>query len=110
MSSLPGYTLEAFLSWNFDVIVDGDASTNVSLQIAEAIGTIKKRRELTKEQFAPVVALFEEHRKYVEDKLSEFDEDNMSWRQYASYEFGNISDNLYEEADELLNKILQGNS
>lgn len=46
MSSIPGRDLEAFLMWNYDLIVAGDGSANTSLAIAEAIGNIERRRAI----------------------------------------------------------------
>jgi len=84
MSSCPGSTLEDFLMWNFDLVVDGYGGANPSLQIAEAIGVQSGRRRLTAAQFSPVVALFEPHREQVEYALGSYCEDeNGSWRDYA---------------------------
>lgn len=88
--------------WNYDLIVDGDGSANPSLEIAEALGVQTGRRRLTQEQFAPVVALFEEHREYVEGRLEEFDEETMSWRDYAGYSFDDIPADLYMRGSVIL--------
>lgn len=107
MSSLPGYTLEAFVMWNHDLIVEGDATANPSRQIAEAIGTISRRPNITKEQFAPILALYEPYRKEVERRLCEFDEETQSWRDYAGYSFDFVPNHAMEKASEL-RKELQG--
>lgn len=96
MSSLPGYTLEDFLMWNYDLIVDDDGGANPSLQIAEACGVQTRRKRITGAQFAPLVAMFEPYRDKVEWRLGDFDEENMSWRDYAGYSFDFIPDELYE--------------
>lgn len=87
MSSCPGYTLEAFLMWQYDLIVDGDTGANKSLEIAEILGRDTRRRRLTKEQFASLVILFESQRERVENLLCDFDEENQSWRDYAGCAF-----------------------
>jgi hypothetical protein len=103
MSSQPGLTLEKFLMWDFDLVVDGDATANPSLQIAEAVGTIiAPRPRITSEQFAPVVALFEPYRFDVERRLQDFDNDDGSWRDYAGYAFDFIPREPYLEAHKLL--------
>lgn len=95
MSSLPGYSLEDYLMWNFDLVVDGDTSANPSQAIAEAMGTSPEPRpRITGEQFAPIVAAYEPWRAYVQNRLSEFDEETQSWRDYAGYAFENLPDQL----------------
>lgn len=101
MSSIPGYTLEDFLAWNFDVVVN-DSETNFSLGMAEALGNRPRRPRLTAEQFAPIVELYEEHREKVEERLLDFDEECQSWRDYAGCVFDFIPDELDEKARELL--------
>lgn len=93
MSSLPGYFLEDYLMWAFNLVVDGDASANPSRQIAEALGTSPNPRpRISSEQFAPIVAAFEPWRETIEDRLSDFDEETQSWRDYSSYAFDHIPD------------------
>lgn len=106
MSSLPGHTLEAFLMWNYDLIVGGDASANPSLQIAEAVGTATKRRpELTTEQFAPLVALYEPYRAMVESRLDQFDSDTQSWRDYAGHGFDFLPASLFDHGQKIVRGI-----
>ena len=107
MSSIPGYTLEKFLAWNYDLIVGGDGSANPSLQIAEALGTATKaRREVTDAQMAELVKIFEHRREDVEAQLDMFDEEEQSWRQYAAYAFDCIEDAEYEKGLVLINSWL----
>ena len=96
MSSCPGTTLEAFLMWQHDLVVDGDGSANLSLEIAEAMGQKSNRKHLTASEFAGIVELYEGHRKEIESKLEQFDEDSMSWRDYAGMVFEDTS--LIDEA------------
>lgn len=105
MSSIPGYTLEEFLAWNYNVIIEEQAESNVSIAMAEALGAVPHRPFISQEKFAPVVALFEEHREAVEHRLDEFDEDEQSWRGYAGNAFDFIPDELYEEGSVLIKKF-----
>lgn len=77
MSSLPGYTLEDYISWQWDVVapsVDG----NVSLRIAEGLGMPSRRKAITAVQFQRIVAIYEPLRHYVEKRLDEFDDESQS--------------------------------
>lgn len=86
MSSIPGYTLDSFLLWNFDLVAEGHEEANLSLGLAEMLGTIPLRPRLDREQFAKIVASFELHRERIEGLLSDYDPDT-SWRDYAGYVF-----------------------
>ena len=95
MSSLPGYDLEDYLAWNYSITVQDQPEANFSVGLAEMLGNVTRRRpHLTQEEFAVIVKMYEPHRENIEDKLSDFDEDNQSWRDYACYEFGNVPDEL----------------
>lgn len=96
MSSLPGYKLEDFLAWSYNVVVVGQGEANLSLGAAEMLGTIPLRQRLTQEQFKELVELFEPWREYVEARLEEFDEETQSWRTYAGYCFDDIPGPLYD--------------
>lgn len=85
MSSIPGYTLESFLAWQWSLIVEGHSENNVSLGMAEALGNIKPRPVVTQEQFSTIVIHYEPYREIIEERLSAFDEENQSWRAYAEY-------------------------
>jgi hypothetical protein len=86
MSSLPGYTLEAYLMWEFNLIVNGDNTANVSMLIAETLGvTHVHRLAITQAEFKPLVAIYEPYREVIEQRLNDFDEENQSWRDYAEY-------------------------
>ncbi len=105
MSSWPGPALEDFLMWQLDLIVDGDGGANPSLQIAEALGTITRRRHLTSEQFSPIVALFEAHRQDTERRLGDFDEETQSWRTYGGTAFDFIPEERYAQARKMIAEI-----
>lgn len=85
--------------WNHDLIVDGDGSANMSLQIAEAVGVNSRRARITGQVFAAMLAPYEPWRESVECALSEFDDDNQSWRDYAGYAFNFLPDELFAEAE-----------
>src|ERR1700692_190176 len=94
MSEIPGYTLEKYLMWEFDLIVDDDDSANISLSYAERLGTaVSRRKRMSSELFAQVVAIFEEYRGMVEDRLADFDHQECGWRQYA----GTVFYGLFEQ-------------
>lgn len=103
MSSIPGYTLESFVMWNADLIVDGDGSANTSLAIAEAVGIPTRRRCISAADFRRIIELFEPYREYVENNLLEFDEHTQSWRDYAGYAFDAIPKEVFASAEGLLN-------
>ena len=90
MSSIPGYTLEALIAWNFDLIVEGARDANASLRIAEALDVKTRRKFLTAEQFQPIVAYFEIHRESAESLLGDFNEETQSWKDYGGYCFDHI--------------------
>lgn len=98
MSSIPGYTLEEYLAWYFSIIVEDLGETNFSVGMAEALGNIAPRPVVNKELFAKVVAYFEPHRESVENRLSDFDEESQSWRDYAGYAFDFIPESMEDTA------------
>jgi hypothetical protein len=96
MSSLPGYTLEAFLIWNYDLVVEDEPEANFSLGMAETLGTIPPRPRLPTADFRRLVELFEPHRQQVEWRLDDFEPEEQSWRDYAGVAFDFIADETYE--------------
>lgn len=108
MSSLPGYTLEDYVEWQHDLIVDDKHGVNMSLDIAETLGVSTRRRPtITKEQYAPILALYEPYRDQVEDKLLDFDEENQSWRSYAGCAFGFIPESVWNEANAIRTTLIE---
>lgn len=83
MSSLPGTDLEAFVGWQWGLRVEDQPENNQSLWIAEAMGVQTNRLTLSPAQFAILIRLYEPYREDIERKLECFDEDSMSWRDYA---------------------------
>lgn len=104
MSSWPGSTLEDFLMWNYDLVVDGDGGANPSAQIAEILGTATRPRpRITAKQFAPIVALFEPYREAMERHLNWYDEANgISWRDYAPAVADQAPNDVYDKGLELV--------
>jgi hypothetical protein len=98
MSSLPGLNLEAFVMWDRGLIVDGDGSTNPSLQLAEAMGRETRRTLLTGKQFAMILARYEPYRLEVERRLDDFNEEEQSWRDYAGYAFDFLPESVRSDA------------
>lgn len=101
MSSWPGGYLEDYLMWDFDLIVDEETGANKSLEIAEAIGVPSRRIRINKEQFAPILALYEPYRDDMERHLNWFEDDSMSWRDYASCVGECAPDEIHKAALEL---------
>lgn len=85
MSSIPGYTLEAFLAWQYNLIIEGEEENNFSRGMAESIGAAVRRPVLSKVQFKPLVAMYEPYREVIERRLGDFNEETQSWRGYAEY-------------------------
>jgi hypothetical protein len=110
MSSLPGYTLEDFIKWDLNIIVENQSDANFSIKFAECLGLIDfKRPILTELQFKQIISIFEKYRKNVEQKLDDYDEDEQSWRSYAGCNFEFIKDDHYNEAKELLDGFKKEN-
>jgi hypothetical protein len=105
MSSLPGYTLEDFVAWQWNLVVDKAPENNISLGMAEALGNSKPRPRLTKEQFAPIVAIYEPFREDIERRLADFDEDTQSWRDYSQYVDADITPEMEAEAERLVKEF-----
>lgn len=97
MSSIPGYSLEDLVAWQYNITVVGQSDPNASLAIAEALGISGRVRPLlTDEQFAPIVARFEEFREVAERRLDDFDEECQSWRTYG----GTCFDDLFTDEND----------
>lgn len=102
MSRLPGLRLEDFLAWNYDVVVLDEADPNWSLMAAEALGTIKPRDRMRRDEFGLLVAVFEPYREDVERRLATFDGEAMSWRDYAGAAFDFIPEAAFDHGGEVL--------
>lgn len=107
MSSWPGPTLEDFLAWNFDFVIVGKDDPNVSLGMAEAIGTIPARRRLTLDHVADVAESLEPHRESMEYALDRYDEDRHgSWRDYSIEVATRAPDSAFDKAKAVLDSIV----
>lgn len=102
MSGRPGLTLEDFLAWHYCITVDGDGSSNVSLQLAEALGSVPRRPDITHVDFQQLCDLFEPYRDGVERSLVDFDEESQSWRDYSDNVFAQVPDNVFTVGGVLL--------
>lgn len=104
MSSCPGYTLEEFLAWEYNVRVIDLPEANVSVGMAEAFCLVTIPRPiLTTEQFTEIVGLYEPYREEIEDKLFDFDEEEHgSWRTYGAYVVEIAPEPLQDQATALI--------
>ncbi|MCY1337425.1 hypothetical protein D9M68_18950 [compost metagenome] len=105
MSSLPGYSLEDFVAWQWNLSVIDAPENNVSLGMAEFIGTVAPRPTVTKEQLAKVVSLYEPYRETIEDRLLDFDEEEQSWRSYAEHVDSDVTEEINEAAKQLVKEL-----
>lgn len=99
MSTIPGRTLEAYVMWEHDFIVDGDNSANESLRIAESLGRPTGRVCITGAEFVRVLECYGPWRSQIEYALNTFSEDVQSWRDYAGYAFDFLPTSTLNEAD-----------
>lgn len=109
MSSCPGYTLEAYLAWNYSLVVEGAEESNFSVGATEYFGFAQhKRPVLTPSEFKYIVDLFEPARQVVTDKLVDFEEEEHgSWRTYGAYVLNSFyNDKEIIELDEKVFKYL----
>jgi len=108
MSSKPVETLEEFLAWYFDIVVEGMNDVNPSLALAEALDRYRpKRKRVTKDQFRPLVFLFEELRDRVELSIEQFSENPMSWCAHADLAIGFIPDSLHQQGKAIVENMGQ---
>lgn len=105
MSSIPGYTLEAFLAWQNNLIVEGEGENNVSRGMAESIGAAVRRPVLSKVQFKPLVAMYEPYREIIEARLMDFNEETQSWRGYAEYVDADVPETVEQVARRYIHNL-----
>ena len=65
----------------------------------DRLTVLKRHPENTK------INLFEQYREQVEDRLFDFEDDEMSWRSYAGYAFDFIPEELDKQAMAILNEL-----
>lgn len=107
MSSCPGLTLEAFIAWEWNLLVEGYESSNMSLFLVETIFGTESRKKLSLLQFEQIVDLYEPYREEVEYRLEDFDKDWQSWRDYAGNIFAIIPPEIRQEANQLIINFLK---
>jgi len=82
MNQFPGYTLEAFLQWHYDLSPNADG--NLTLQLIPPNLSIVDPY-LTPEQFMHIVSTHESLRTTIETNLDQYDLRRISWSQYCLY-------------------------
>lgn len=103
MSSIPGYTLEDFLRWNYNLTVEDTGDANVSVGMAEfLLGVPSSRPHLTQGEFSEIVTIYEPYRESIESRLGDFNEDTQSWRGYAEVVDIDVPDCVSESASKLI--------
>lgn len=108
MSSLPGYTLESFVAWQWNLIVEELPESNMSLGIAELLLNAPRRKTMTHLEFKTVLSYYEPYRETIEMRLHDFDEETQSWRTYAECVDCDISDTLQATIKQHIDNILNG--
>lgn len=103
MSSIPGYTLEDFLKWNYNLTVTDTSDANISVGMAEfLLGVPSGRSHLTQDEFSEIVNEYEHYREIIESRLDDFNEDTQSWRGYAEIVDIDVPDRVSESASKLI--------
>lgn len=105
MSSLPGLTLEAFVAWQWNLVVQDQPENNFSLGVAEYLGVQTHRPTLTKEQFAQIIVLYEPYREIIEARLMDFNEETQSWRGYAEYVDADVPETVEQVARRYIHNL-----
>jgi hypothetical protein len=105
MSSIPGLTLESYVMWNHNLVVIGYPNANASLQIADALGINTYRVSLSQAQFDTILAIYEPYRTTVEYLLENFDDNLLSWTDYAGVCFNGVTDTIGDEVSRALHKF-----
>ena len=98
MSSIPGYRLEDYLMWEYNLVVEDEPDANISLAMAEVLDTITPRTRISQEKFLQLVNIFDSQREYIENMLDGFEEETMSWRDYAGSAFDHIPESISDLA------------
>ena len=85
MSTKPGDTMEDYLAWQLNLVVDHHGEANVSLGIANTPGHVMPRRRLTWKQFQFMVVTLEPLRPVIEQLLVDYDEKkDGGWKHYST--------------------------
>ena len=110
MSSLPGYTLESFVAWQWNLIVEEQSESNVSLGMAEFFGTVSRRKTLTQTEFKEIISLYLPYRQVIEERLADFDEETQSWRGYAEVVDPDIPEEVQRKIGQLVKELTLGDT
>ena len=110
MSSLPGYTLESFVAWQWNLIVEELPESNVSLGMAEFFGTVSRRKTLTQTEFKEIISLYLPYRQIIEGRLADFDEETQSWRGYAEVVDPDIPEEVQRKIGQLVKELTLGDT
>lgn len=110
MSSIPGYTLEDFVAWQWNLIVEEQSESNVSLGMAEFFGTVSRRKTLTQTEFKEIISLYLPYRQVIEERLADFDEETQSWRGYAEVVDPDIPEEVQRKIGQLVKELTLGDT
>ncbi len=110
MSSIPGYTLEDFVAWQWNLIVEEQSESNVSLGMAEFFGTVSRRKTLTQTEFKEIISLYLPYRQIIEGRLADFDEETQSWRGYAEVVDLDIPEEVQRKIGQLVKELTLGDT
>lgn len=110
MSSIPGYTLEDFVAWQWNLIVEEQSESNVSLGMAEFFGTVSRRKTLTQTEFKEIISLYLPYRQIIEGRLADFDEETQSWRGYAEVVDPDIPEEVQRKIGQLVKELTLGDT
>lgn len=110
MSSIPGYTLEDFVAWQWNLIVEEQSESNVSLGMAEFFGTVSRRKTLTQTEFKEIISLYLPYRQVIEERLADFDEETQSWRGYAEVVDLDIPEEVQRKIGQLVKELTLGDT
>ncbi len=106
---IPGYELEDFLSDAYRIFDnDGDAGSSWAKSWNKVTDgkVYGSYTFLESKDFKKFVEIFEPIRKRIEYLLGEFDEENMSWRDYKYFTVADeLPDEMEDKALEFLNSI-----
>lgn len=83
-------SLEVFLMWHYDLIVDGDGSGSPTLTHAEMNGKNTRRRHLCEREFQELVCIFADCRMMIEKIILDSDDPIWGWRTYTGAILGPI--------------------
>lgn len=106
MSSIPGYTLDSFIKWNFNITVTDTDDANFSVAVAEVYNDkVIRRPNLTQDQFLVIMDIYSPYKESIEERLADFDEENQSWRSYAEFVDIDVPESVNNRVSDYLTKL-----